>query len=60
MPLLMETKMFKQFALAAVLSAAVVVIGLSVKSRAFSVEDGLTFAERWAAVHQAIGSGKFR
>ena len=60
MPLLMETKMFKQFALAAVLSAAVIVIGLSAISRAFSVEDGPNFADRWAAVHEAIESGKFR
>jgi hypothetical protein len=52
--------MFKQLVLAAALSAVVIVIGLSAESRAFSVEGRLSFAERWAAVDDAIESGKFR
>ena len=52
--------MFKQFALAVALSAVVIVVGLSAKSRAFSDQDAsVSFDDRWAAVTEAVASGRF-
>lgn len=52
--------MFKQFALAVVLSAVVITVGLSAQSTARS-EQGVqvSFVERWAPVADAVESGKF-
>ena len=53
--------MLKQFALAVALSAVVIIVGLSAKSRAFSDQDAsVSFDDRWAAVTEAVRVGKVR
>jgi hypothetical protein len=51
--------MFKQFALAIALSAVVITVGLSAKSRALTDQDAtVSFEDRWAPVTKAVSSGQ--
>ena len=52
--------MFKQIAVAVVLSAAVIAAGLSAQSKALSIQDApIPFNDRWSPVDEALRSGAF-